>query len=664
MSYKQGPRPDGSVRRSQLLTRAGPGALVDLVGHAIVVGGLDAWRYSSETEGFFSEPRLQASAQRLLQAVGEGTSGLVRLRRPPECTDDAPSPSRGIGAAQFPSWFLCQNGRCRSLVHWRGLDDRGRHVCSEDTPNGFPVVPFRFVAACPRGHLMDIHWRHFVHRGRREEDLDDDDWSYCRRQPGSGRANDPLGDKWHADLYILGVGTSGDMSDYIVGCRRCGVTRGLQDLAIKGMLGRCQGWRPWLGPRANEDCTEEARLLMRTASNAYFPQCVSVLSIPDSSLTVRKAVDEVWDLVKKVSSAEQLRLLISMQEPLARALRGIDEEAVLEEIQRRQLEVPVAAAPIREAEWRELMSAPPEIPGELPARGEDWFARHADTLALPSFLDRVVLIQSLKEVRAQVGFTRLEGFSADAEGEFALDGQRTAPLSLSADWIPAVEIRGEGVFIAFNERALRAWEASSAVQRREQRFREALKIENEGRNVTTVFTGARLLMLHSLAHMLITQISLECGYAASAIRERIYCYRHESEDEAEAIARSRAGILLYTGTPGSEGTLGGLVEVGRDILRHLRKAAERGQLCSNDPVCAQHDPAGEEEGRYREGAACHACLLIAEPSCERMNRDLDRALVVPTVEEVEAAFLGGWVGQPAERGVEVRGVPVVSGSRV
>ncbi len=63
-------------------------------------------------------------------------------------------------------------------------------------------------------------------------------------------------------------------------------------------------------------------------------------------------------------------------------------------------------------------------------------------------------------------------------------------------------------------------------------------------------------------------------------------------------------------------------------------------LRSNDLVCAQHDPAGQEEGRYREGAACHACLLIAEPSCERMNRDLDRALVVPTVEDAEAAFLG------------------------
>lgn len=215
--------------------------------------------------------------------------------------------------------------------------------------------------------------------------------------------------------------------------------------------------------------------------------------------------------------------------------------------------------------------------------------------------------------------------------------QQTAPLSEHADWIPAVEILGEGIFLAFSEEAVRAWKARDAVKAREERFRKGLMKENEDTRSQTAmqFVGVRLLMLHSLAHMLITQISLECGYSASAIRERIYCYRHPDDPET-----SRAGILLYTGTPGSEGTLGGLVEVGREIVRHIEQAVERNLTCSNDPVCAQHLPDGPEDGRGREGAACHGCLLIAEPSCERMNRDLDRALVVPTLEEAGAAFLG------------------------
>ena len=133
---------------------------------------------------------------------------------------------------------------------------------------------------------------------------------------------------------------------------------------------------------------------------------------------------------------------------------------------------------------------------------------------------------------------------------------------------------------------------------------------------------------------MITALSLECGYPAAAIRERIYCGpRNEPQP--------MAGILLSTGTTGAEGTLGGLVEEGRRIGRHLRRAWDIGRLCSNDPVCGAHDPVRDRAERFLEGAACHGCLYIAEPSCERFNRYLDRALVVPTLgTPAELAFLG------------------------
>ena len=135
----------------------------------------------------------------------------------------------------------------------------------------------------------------------------------------------------------------------------------------------------------------------------------------------------------------------------------------------------------------------------------------------------------------------------------------------------------------------------------------------------------------SLSHLLLSAISLECGYAAASIRERIYV-----RDDAY-------GILLYTGTPDAEGTLGGIIEVGRRIKRHLASALELGRLCSNDPVCAQHSPGQPHEGRSTHGASCHGCLLIAEPSCEQRNELLDRSLVVPTVVCGDAAFFGGVV---------------------
>ena len=143
------------------------------------------------------------------------------------------------------------------------------------------------------------------------------------------------------------------------------------------------------------------------------------------------------------------------------------------------------------------------------------------------------------------------------------------------------------------------------------------------------FPGLPHLMLHSLSHLLITAVALECGYSASAIRERVYAGGYGY------------GILLHTGASGSDGTLGGLVEVGRDIEAHLQRALELGRLCSNDPVCSQHDPANPLEERFLHGSACHGCLLIAETSCERRNEFLDRALVVPTVTTRDTAFFGG-----------------------
>ena len=133
--------------------------------------------------------------------------------------------------------------------------------------------------------------------------------------------------------------------------------------------------------------------------------------------------------------------------------------------------------------------------------------------------------------------------------------------------------------------------------------------------------------LHSFSHLLLTAISLECGYPASSLRERVY-----------AIAGVGYGVLIYTGTSDAEGTLGGLIEVGRRISSIIRSALEFGQLCSNDPVCAQHSPQSDYERRFLHGAACHGCLLIAETSCEQQNDFLDRALVVPTVQDPDSAL--------------------------
>jgi hypothetical protein len=237
-----------------------------------------------------------------------------------------------------------------------------------------------------------------------------------------------------------------------------------------------------------------------------------------------------------------------------------------------------------------------------------------------------VKIHRLREVIAQIGFTRFEAAVPDVNGELALDVER-AELALNQDWLPAIENRGEGLFVGLKPEAVKEWLNRGAVTRRSIQLLErfnAWKKANQASSAT--FPGAPFIMLHSLSHLLITAVALDCGYAASSIRERIYA------------SDAGYGILLYTASPDAAGTLGGLVEAADRIDRYLRQAVELGELCSNDPVCAQHRPDAWQEDRFLHGAACHGCLLLAESSCERRNDFLDRALVVPTVDGTDAAF--------------------------
>jgi hypothetical protein len=241
-------------------------------------------------------------------------------------------------------------------------------------------------------------------------------------------------------------------------------------------------------------------------------------------------------------------------------------------------------------------------------------------------VDRVVLVHRLREVMVQVGFTRFEPAVADIDGELTLDVRR-ANLARELTWLPAVENRGEGVFISFRPDLIARWATGRAAQDRGKRLLDGFSAwEKSHGSGSSFFPGLPYIFLHSLSHLLITAVSLECGYSASSIRERIYA------------GDTGYGVLLYTASPDAEGTLGGLVQVGHRIEQHLQQALEAGRLCSNDPVCAQHQPENPQEERFLHGASCHGCLLISETSCERRNEFLDRALVVPTVEGLGAEF--------------------------
>ena len=592
---------DNIIRQSQLITTYGPGAMIDLPDHSIIVSGLQDWSHLRREK--VDEPRLAAKLRRLLDLPS------LELWTPPRHEENARQ-AAPVGARIFPIWFIVKDARPsprdpqwrrRRLVRWGHLD---RRRFRDEDGKRKPVVPVRFVCGCRRGHIDDLDWRRFVHRSGRT----------CERP-----------------LWLEERGTGADIGDTFGVCD-CGEERSLYEASGPGTgaLGHCEGKRPWIGQFAREACGEPYRLLVRTASNAYFPQTMSVISLPEFDAGLAAKVSAHYDRLKAADDLGALENFRKMPE-LAAAFADTDDETVLAEYRRQHGEGEREDVPVKTAEF-EILDKGDKLIGEDDPRSRFF----AETLAradwdpdqdlLLAAIDKLVLVHRLREVAALLGFTRFEAISPDKDGELDLDVAR-ASLAETITWLPAVENRGEGIFLSFRAEAMEKWLARPGVQDRGRRLLEGWHAwAAERHRPEDGFPGLAYVMLHSLSHMLMTSIALDCGYPASSLRERVYA----SEDGY--------GILIYTGSSDSEGTLGGLVETGRRVGAHLHRAVKDGRLCSNDPVCAEHGPNPQFEGRLLQGAACHGCLLTAETSCEQRNDFLDRALVVPTVGLGDAAF--------------------------
>jgi hypothetical protein len=592
---------NGQLRQSQIITTYGPGALIDLPRYSAIVAGLEQWPNTSLLEEIV-EPRL-TSKLRILTGIQN-----PRLYAPPPENNDPTKSDLWIVAYQFPEWFLVQEAadpdhreRSRRLVHRRALDDKGRF-------DGRSVIATRFLRACPKGHVDDVDWHRFVHGPS----------SDCPRTK---------------QLWLDERGTGGDLADLYVRCE-CGKQRSLYEATQVETwpLGSCQGSRPWLGNHANEECKEPSRLLIRTASNAYFPQVISVLSLPDRGGDLDDLVRELWDDLQIVEDLEGLNF-IKRKPNIAARLVGINLDNVLEAIKRAKHGV-AETKPVKHVELDAILSVPEGFGDDVPI-DQNFHARRLpehiwrNRPELSEHIEAVIQVHRLREVLALVGFTRFEAYAPDINGEFETDVAR-ASLSREAEWLPAVENRGEGIFIQLRASAIADWLARDGVKKRIASLQNGHELWASERKITRLFPGGPYILLHTLSHLLVQSMAMKCGYPASAIRERIYANPEINQ----------FGILLYTGSPDSEGTLGGLVQQGRYIESHLADALTTGALCSNDPVCSSHVPSKSLERRWLQGASCHGCALLAETSCEMRNDYLDRALVVPVLGISDAAFFG------------------------
>jgi Domain of unknown function (DUF1998) len=239
------------------------------------------------------------------------------------------------------------------------------------------------------------------------------------------------------------------------------------------------------------------------------------------------------------------------------------------------------------------------------------------------FLRSVVKVHKLRAVTCLYGFTRLEPPPTSAESELdeiqlAVNG---ADLARSVEWLPAIEQFGEGIFLHVAPAFLKRWLETPEVVAKAATLKDRESSEAERFNRPPNHLGAAYWALHSLSHAFMAEVALECGYPLSSLKVRIY-----SSGPAQPV---RFGILIYTSTAGGQGTLGGLSGMAERAGEMLERATKKLSLCSNDPICAEH---GDDNENYPlQGAACHACLLVPETSCESRNTRLDRGLLVRTV---------------------------------
>ena len=579
----------------------GVGSVVDLPNFSVIVHGLDGWETSYQAP--IREERLLAAVRTEpgLRQVGE-------LRAAPWAAETANAFDEwariGVPVSPFPRWLRCTG--CDYLAPIESTlfelqtqpfrPDRARYVHKNCVPRGKPptAIPARFVLACSRGHLDEFPWLEFVHRNA----------------PCSGA---PV-------LEARDLATGNRSTDVLVRCRTCRqqfyVGRAFRENA-RGLLPRCRARRPHLGDFDPQGCKEQATPMLLGASNAWFAATRRALAIPTASGSLAQLVAEHWPILADARDLATLETLLRHVPALAPLRRhDLNDVWAAVDAQRRTVEETrsAPAADLAAPEWYALThpdEAPtgPDfklVPTGAPAGWDRWF-------------EPTVLVPRLREVTALVGFTRVD--SPDA-------GAPLAPLARSQPtWVPAAETRGEGIFVHLREEAIAAWEATVAGSDRLEALHDAHRAwrRRRGLDPEVAWPGARYVLLHTLAHALVNELALECGYAAASLRERIYAGSPGQADQA------MAGILLYTAAPDAEGTLGGLVSLGHPerLGGILAGALERVRLCAADPLCADHR-AGEHEDALH-GAACHACVFVPETTCERGNRYLDRAVLCDTL---------------------------------
>lgn len=584
-----------TIRRGQIITTFGPGALVNLQNGSFIGMGLDGWPTGKENAIYEERLQKRLRTQFFIEPPSEK------------------SYPRGLPYRRFPRWLFCP--QCRILQpyeKWKLNDKRfyadAPLLCSFCKYR--QLVPMSFLVACINGHIDDFPWIEWIHE----------------------RAKDKSCNGGYPFKYLKGAGGAG-LGSSIVQCTNCKTTR-----SMEGSFSRdtfkfpCNGSRPWLAGAEKQKCTEQLRTVQRGGSNVYFPKIVSSITIPPYSDPLLEKIHKTsgWLALStaKITGGDQTLVdgLIGMiSKEINEPKEGVQKmiSSVENAIGSNSTEEAYRFAEYEAFHGRYDRSASTSRDFEVTngTQGAD-YSRFG--------IKNIFLVKALREVRALTGFTRIQPFEASLEERIEKKTEETPTLvSLGPVWLPAVEVRGEGIFITFDAGLIDEWTGRKSVLQRQVFINKNYERSCDRRGVVFHKVSAKKILLHTISHLLIRQLSFECGYSSASLREKIYCgndapYRME-------------GILIYTAAGDSDGTLGGLVRQARpDRLPGIIEGMLANSLwCSNDPLCIESKGQGFES---LDLSACYACALLPETSCEEFNRFLDRALVAGLPNDSSPSF--------------------------
>lgn len=618
-----------TTRATQSILQYGVGSMIDFPDQTLMTAAPEFWANSVTA----------IHDSRLEKALKVNYFGMPGTNAGNGLTKD------GISYVRFPEWYFCPVcRRFRPLKQW--IEDH-KKFASEKAKNDdeymirkprcyydhCDLVAAGLVTVCANGHIGDFPWI---------------EWAHIKGIPKKEVCSNPQ------LRFRTGTSVAEGMQGLIVECDTCKARATLRDAFIPNVFemlieeGRtefcCGGKHPWKGSRIA--CGKPPVTKQRGDTSVYFPCSVSSIVIPTNSDENTNKVIESIQYKKILNILEDCeddderfdtinKRLDKWTESIASQLlmKSLSVKKILKKLLLEDNDSSEEGAGVDSVEYKyEEYCALSGIDERTISGSEDFLREEQDIddYDIPG-LEKIVLVKKLREVRALIGFSRLQPVGAS-------DMESSGFVHIKEDetnWYPGYEVKGEGIFIQIEQKKLAKWAKTPFVIHRHEMIVDNFSAASMAQRMNEK-PNAEFVFLHTLSHLLLKQLSFECGYNIASLRERLY-YMPSIDEENPGMA----GILLYTASGDSEGTLGGLVRQGRSdcFPRIFKEAVDKARMCSNDPVCITSSGQGREALNL---AACHACGLIPETSCEKFNILLDRALVVGTFEKPKAGFYSSW----------------------